>query len=742
MRDLINIVSAQLVVGRKSKPVTSTRFWNEDLFLSALLHPSLCFVLLFLVTWMMRSPLAKAQQAEKQSAQPEPAATQTAEKRDSQAVAKTGDNLTPFDFEAWAKKHRKYNSRNGGTGGIRLIDPTTGAPGSVRFQLSFDGFGSQDFLNPRDEVQQVSQALSVSWTPLSIFEIFGSYSNSATEASFYDMAANDTVVKRRKTYHVMGDALLGFKVGGNVTNVFSAAGDIDFLLPNKEGGILPGFKALGVRLRASGSTDLREMASPVPLILRFNVGYLFDQSAELMEETEKNRYNDLDEETRLPKKYEIRHLITRVERFALGISRVDFFSLGLGLEVPMIRLVDSFYLHPLVELNIDIPVNRRGFTCASGKDENGDIAPDLNKPKGYIDDKCLDDEGINSIPTTLEFGTRIVTPIRGLTALAAASLGLSGTTKFVREIVPTPHYRLIGAIAYDYDARPPEADRKLIERRVEIPPPVKGRVIGQVVTEGTGAPVADAALQVSGSELSPVMTRADGRFISYALDPGPVNLEIIHPRFDPGQCPATIGKEGGDISVTCSLRPLPDESLFKGKVIDNWNSAVANATIILSGPNTYRITTDTAGSFEQKVTPGQYAARVEAMGYLERSESVAVASQTASLLELVVIAKPKESKITQRGKAISLGGRIIFDLGSSQLGPEASLLLADLTDYLQRNPQVRTITIAGSVDGKASSGLAYDRANAIKSRLVAYGVSPERIAVTAGKSKDVKVTTE
>jgi outer membrane protein OmpA-like peptidoglycan-associated protein len=646
-----------------------------------------------------------------------------------------------FDMDAWAKRNKKYNSWEGGSGGIRLIDPTTGAPGSARFQMLFSGFGGREYLNAHDEVQQVSDTLSVSWTALSGFEIFGSYTYRGTESRFIEVASNGSEMRRQKTYAVMGNALLGFKYGGKVSKVLNLGGDLNFLLPNKEGSIMPGFGALGVRLRASANTDLQELESPVPLILRLNIGYLFDQSAELIKNIENTRYNNLD--YKYNKHYEVRHLITRLERFALNINRVDLFTLGLGAEMPRLRLVDEFYVHPLLEWNIGIPSNRGGYICPSRKTKDGDIAPVPGAPTGYIDDKCLADEGIGAIPMTLDLGMRIVTSVRGLSALAGASIGLAGTSTFIRELAPTAPYQIIGAISYDYDARPPEADIKVIEHVVDIPPPPKGRVMGLVVAHGTNVPVEGAAVQIGESDLSPVMTRTDGRFVTYELDPGAIQLAVSHPQFEQGLCLATIADKGGDASVTCALVPAPVESTLRGRVIDNFGIAVAGASVFLSGANSYKFTTEQDGLFDQKVTPGQYSARVEAPGFLERTDSFTVAPSSSASVDILVVRRPAISNVSQKGNTIRLSGDLAFARGSSQVPAEGTVLLADLTDYLQRNPQIRKIKVEGPTDrDTTSTALALDRADAIKRLLVGFGIAPERVEAVAGSTRRLAITVE
>jgi outer membrane protein OmpA-like peptidoglycan-associated protein len=327
--------------------------------------------------------------------------------------------------------------------------------------------------------------------------------------------------------------------------------------------------------------------------------------------------------------------------------------------------------------------------------------------------------------------------------LAGVSFGLAGTSTFVRELAPTTPYQLLGAISYDYDARPPEADVKVIERLVEIPLPPKGRVIGSVTVEGTGTPIAGAAIKLGNSALSPIMTKADGRFVSYELDPGVVSMEITHPEFQSGRCSAAIAEKGGDATIVCTLTPLPNESPLSGRIIDNWSLPVANASVSLSGAGSYHFATDQEGRFKQQVAPGQYSAQVEAAGYLARTDSFSVAPKIASSVEIALVEKPKVSKVSQRANVIHLGGDLSFARGSSNIKPTAAALLADLADFLQRNSQIRKVKIAGAAESGADNPeLAYNRATAIKDQLVKYGVAPERLEPVAGNAPRVKITVE
>ncbi len=47
----------------------------------------------------------------------------------------------PVDMEKWKRRYRRYNTWEGSTGGMHLVDPLSGAAGSVRIQVGVKGLG-------------------------------------------------------------------------------------------------------------------------------------------------------------------------------------------------------------------------------------------------------------------------------------------------------------------------------------------------------------------------------------------------------------------------------------------------------------------------------------------------------------------------------------------------------------------------------------------------------------------------
>lgn len=644
------------------------------------------------------------------------------------------EEVMPYD-EEWKVRYRRYNSWQGPVGGLRLVDPSTGAEGSVRFQLGVDIYSDKSFLSNKDEVDVLGENLSLSWTAIEHLEVYGSIYNNSTVINQRDYTSDDEDERVENDYHSIGDAVVGIKSGAWVSPVVSMGGDLSLMLPNKSGAVGPLFESIGVRLRGGLLADFRRLESRVPFLVRFNMSYLFDHTEMLVDDTEKERYSNLAVVPDSEK--EMRHLITREERFGLGINRVDQLGFGLGLELPLEAATD-FYLQPLLEWQWGIPVNRRDYLCPAPAPEGyADLADE------FEDDSCLKKEGASAFPMTLDLGIRVVPPVRGLSALAGVEFGLTGTSDFVRELAPTVPYRVLLAVGYDYDARPGEI--RLVEKPVEVAAePTEGRVMGLVTVQGGEEPVAGAAVSFVGQEeLSALQSGEDGRFVSYPFQVGStVQMEVSHPRFEAGRCSALIPAEGGDVETRCWMSPLPETGEIKGRVVDQWGSPVPGARVELSGPSSVLATTDENGVFQQEVQAGEYSMRVDADGYLIRASSLTLAARGSASPEVMLSAKPSPSKVSLQGNQIRIKAQFKFMPNSSQPHPSASALIAELADLLLRNPQITRVRIEGPSPGAGDGIMALNRAVAVKQRLVAAGVQPDRIDAAGGNTGRLQITVE
>lgn len=463
------------------------------------------------------------------------ATTAPAEAPAADASASTSDAaaaVTPAAETDWALEHRRYATRNGGTGGLYVNDPGGGEPGAVRFQLFFDVRPTDDFLSPDLETSQNRQTLAVSWTALRALEVYGSLYGQGTSIG----GATPSTV------HVNGGQL-GFKVFTHMAGPWQVGGGMRFELIDSLDDDTPLFKASSLGLDANASLDLRRTSSRLPLVSRLSAEYFFDNRGKIMESTEKARYATIQDP--LPADSDDRHLLTRAERFALGVNRVDMLNVGLGFEVPLQVATDTF-LHPLLEYRVGLPVNRQGYDCPTFVNRQDAGTPESDT------DECLAIAGAQAWPMNLTIGLRFVPPVRGLSVAVALDLGLTGTSMFVHELSPNAPFTLGVALGYDYDARPAPA-LPAASPPAPAPAPAEGRVRGLVSDAQSGQPLADVIVTVVGLELGPVATDAAGEFTTYLLPPGPVKVELRRVGYEPGQCEATIAAAGGEVRAACVL---------------------------------------------------------------------------------------------------------------------------------------------------------------------------------------------
>jgi len=341
------------------------------------------------------------------------------------------------DLSAWMLQHRRYSSREGSTGGLFIEEPSSGAVGAVRLQLALDIAPEDDFAEAGNDSSRTDKSISVSWTALPMLEVYGLLEDRSTTLS---LPEDDSVYAQ--------GSMLGFKAWKSLEEIWSFGGGLRFGFNNEPGSSAPMLKATNIGLRAGASADLQRSSLELPLIGRFNLEYLFDNSAMLVEDTESERYALLRASNggaALPRN-ETRNLVSRMERYALDMNRVDRFTFGIGVEAPL-SIGTEASLQPLLEYRLGMPINRQEFDCAIVRNtpNDGDAASG---------DDCLTTAGIASWPMNLALGVRVVPPVRGVTMLLALDLGLTGSSTFVRELAPNAPFTVTVAIGYDYDARP------------------------------------------------------------------------------------------------------------------------------------------------------------------------------------------------------------------------------------------------------------------------------------------------
>jgi outer membrane protein OmpA-like peptidoglycan-associated protein len=636
-----------------------------------------------------------------------------------------GDLLNENGSHAW--RHRRivlHNTYDGTTGGIHVADAGSGPSQSFRIQLLTDFFFANGFLNPGDDNSHVGGALSLNYTPWDFLEIYASIQS----------YANSNATESPVLFQALGDSILGLKGFYEIAPFFVLGGDLGIHLLNTVGdiGLVGESTSLSVRLNAA--LDLRALEGvEFPLIARLNLQYYFDQSANLTNRVEQARYDALPTtgpDARLPYESEDRHLLSRVERFALNINRTDSFDIALGTEWP-IHVMTDFTISPILEWVLNVPVNSRGYNCliAPGEDMPGAVGRQ---------DGCLANQGFASMPSTLTLGARVLPPVPGLGITLAVDIGTSGMNSFVRELAGNAPYSVLIGASYAVDNHEPivEPIVREVERTVEvrIPPPVTGFVRGTVTERGATAAVSGAVVSMTGGPegAAAFSTDASGRFRSYDVAPGEYTFSISHPEYRSGTCSATIPEAGGEASVSCELEALPRMGNVRGHVGNDSGGSVSGATVSVTGPTTFSAVTDSSGTFSREgLPPGSYEARIEADGYLLSTGRFTVAARETAAPDFSVIARPARSLITVRDREIVIRRQVNFATDSAEILPDSIPLLSEIADVLLRNPGIRRIEIQGHTDNRGSRernmDLSQRRAEAVRDWLIAAGVESSRL---------------
>jgi OmpA-OmpF porin, OOP family len=665
-----------------------------------------------------------------------------------------------------------HNTWFGSTGGLRVIDGASGAPGTLRFQLGFDYFGASDYLEVNDKHRYTSGTLSLSATPIERLEVFGS----ATSYASSNNSGNPILLQSA------GNFSLGVKGFTRVLPWLAVGADLRGLLLNAIGDVGVKGSSLSAGMRLAATLDFRHLPPlQLPVVLRANVGYYLDNSSKIVEDTESARYNAIPSSSRRPLADEDRHLVNRIERFGLGINRVDLLGFGAGVEVPL-KLAQDFFLQPLVEWSLGVPVNRQSYDCLA-------VPTDATNKTS---DGCLAVNGLKAAPSTLSVGVRVLPPVRGLSALLAADIGLLGTSTFVRELAPTRPWALLVSVAYAADMNPPKSEVKYVEQPVTVAhveppraaPEATQRVRGEVVEQGSGKPVIGAVVRYPGLDFTPQLTSADGVFISYALpaSESSLTLEITHPDYESARCVvplvaasaappaaaassepapaaprsglAVVGGGGqpltpppavepaaasgsasaavnGMIPGRCELAALPLSSNLVGTVTDNDGKALSGVPVELSGPAQRTLASGPAGELRaEALPPGEYYVQVSSPDYLYKRVPVTIVARNDASVRLSVTPRPRKSQVVLTAREVKIGAEVVFRPSSAEIDLRSTPLLAEVADVLAHNPQVR-IQVQGHTDNSGDADtnrvLSQRRADSVRQWLINSGIEATRI---------------
>ena len=176
---------------------------------------------------------------------------------------------------------RRANTYYGPVGGIHVIEAGSGAPQSFRLQVASDFFFKNDYLYHHDKTRYVGGSLSLSVTPIEHLE----FSMAATSRSLHSERPQNSLElfgERSTNVQTIGNPYFDVKGYGEVAPGVTLGGDFGIQILTKDLSDSVQYAGTTSTLRGNVSLDMREMKAKVPLELRANVAYVFDQSSKVM----------------------------------------------------------------------------------------------------------------------------------------------------------------------------------------------------------------------------------------------------------------------------------------------------------------------------------------------------------------------------------------------------------------------------------------------------------------------------
>jgi outer membrane protein OmpA-like peptidoglycan-associated protein len=636
---------------------------------------------------------------------------------------------------------REQNSLDGSTGILRVIQASSGAPGTFRLSINGSYFGTSGFLCnaaspcPRevdgaasdaeeDSIDRVAMHLGLSATLFPFLE---------AAISMHNMATSDSRSKPQ-LLQVLGDTTLSVKgfMPVEPDQIFQFGGQAQLLLLNGAGGV--GFMGAGTSfdLKALATLALDNRTNPddvVPLRLHANVGWRFDNSSELVKDVETTPPPDGRGEN-----------IQRVERFGLDINRVDSFELGIGGE-----FIHEF-VRPFVEWTFDIPVNRKEYVC----DEN--MAADHG-------DMCLAKaQGFGTTPSRLSFGARVFPwPEHGLSGLLGVDIGTGATSEFIDEVAPEPPYNIWFGLGWAIDTEPPAPIIQTVEKQVAatVAKPLPF-LAGTVVDKASGNGIPGASVRFDGRAYSGLISAEDGSFKSFVLEPGNYTLAISAKGFRDGQCPVTILTEqasananatagatvapgtvapDGAVTVRCELEALPQLGNVLGSVVDAaTGQPIGGAHVKIRDTRSRELdlSADGAGAFRfQNVPPGRVTILVDSPGYFQSTQEFTIKALEDIPARMTLNKRPDQPNVLLTGRELKLKKQVHFANNSADITPDSSAILEEIADVLNTHAEIKGVEVQGHTDNQGEAPynlkLSESRAQAVVDMLVRLGVDPLRL---------------
>jgi outer membrane protein OmpA-like peptidoglycan-associated protein len=276
------------------------------------------------------------------------------------------------------------------------------------------------------------------------------------------------------------------------------------------------------------------------------------------------------------------------------------------------------------------------------------------------------------------------------------------------------------------------------------PPPVeeKGQIGGTVVDADTSKPIGGAFVTVDGMDLPPVATTpSEGRFQTYELREGPVNVTVTKDGYAAGSAHAMVEK-GKTVQVSVTLKSEVHPIALHLKIRSSKGKAT-EASVSIHGPKDFKQDVNVPDSGEADATlpnPGAYTLEVSASGLMAKGAAVTAVANQPATAEVELSPKPKKSGVSVSATKIQLKKQLHFATDGSEIQSDSFAVLDEVVDaIIQGHLKVK---VAAHTDNQGSKehnlALSQERADAVKAYLEKAGVPADHLeAVGYGDTKPI-----
>jgi outer membrane protein OmpA-like peptidoglycan-associated protein len=421
-------------------------------------------------------------------------------------------------------------SLDGSAGLLRARAANLGPPGELRLALYGEYARASSFLIDGSRTRRLAGSLAASLAVLRRLEVFAALLASSSRNDRCATGEAGCRVEPDRTdppvIRAFGDLLAGAKVAAAVTGPLHLGAEAGLhLYADSQGQAFDGDATSGW-VSALGTVDLRRV-SGLPLLLHLNLGYVADNSSNLLDDPGLARA-PLSSRT--------------VSAFAYGVGHSRARA-ALAVAAPLAR--DSgLAWEPFVEYHAQLATDGADPAFAA-----------YTRPNCRVGNPCADNRDLH----WMTFGMRAQTA-GGFALVAGVDLGLrSPGYAYGSQLLP---YNLVFGVGHALSAdrpRPRLVTRTVTMERVVARAPVvhEGFLAGRVLGPD-GVPIAGAAVGAAGASRARVATDADGGFVSKGLPAGELSIEVTAPGFEPQVRTARIvAGQTGALEVTLSPAAAP-----------------------------------------------------------------------------------------------------------------------------------------------------------------------------------------